>query len=435
MASLGQRIRDRKIDSTWLVLGGVLAFVLVVAFFVLRLPVPAKGYGGLNRQIIGSSLQQLVPALLAIVIGAIAIEVAVYSLLHYVFHSEYALAYALLAPAAVGLAVFVVYPFIYDIQLAFSNAKLNTLACYSMDPRIKIQCSLPTNAKGQPILYSLQYAKDNFQRVFFVRDPATGKLVWGTLLYTQASTFPNIFGRTILWTAINVFFHVTGGMILAILLNRPMALKGLYRTLIVVPWAIPQVIVALAWRGEFHSVYGFVNVMLGKIAQWGIGGWHLSDLCLGATCFGPQPWLKDQPWAFIAVVIVNVWLGIPFMMVIILGGLQSVPHDFYEAAQMDGANGWQQFWKITLPMIRPILTPAITLGAIWTFNQFNVIYLVTEGGPQEKTDILVTALYNAAIGNSRYAFGAAFSLVIFVILLIFAVGWINISGGLKGVYD
>jgi arabinogalactan oligomer/maltooligosaccharide transport system permease protein len=102
---------------------------------------------------------------------------------------------------------------------------------------------------------------------------------------------------------------------------------------------------------------------------------------------------------------------------------------------MDGANGWQQFWKITLPMIRPILTPAITLGAIWTFNQFNVIWLVTGGGPQEKTDILVTALYNAAIGNSRYAFGAAFSLVIFVILLIFAVGWINISGGLKGVYD
>ncbi len=431
-----QRFSAPKLDSTWLVLGGVALFILVVGLLVAQLPVPRSGYGGLNTRLIGRSLGELIPALLVIVVGAILLEVLVYLLLEKVFRSRFSLPYALLAPAAVGLAVFVVYPFVFDFQLAFSDAKLDTLPCYSADPDLRARCGIEElNARGEPVLYSLQYGIENFRRVFFVRDDETGQLKWGPLLYTPASTFPNIFARTVLWTLINVFFHVTGGMILALLLNRDLPLKGLYRTLLIVPWAIPQVIVALAWRGEFHSTYGFVNNILAAMAEWGIGPLKLGSLCLGEVCFGPQTWLRDQPWAFIAVVIVNVWLGIPFMMVIILGGLQSIPHDYYEAAEMDGANPWQRFWGITIPMLRPILTPAITLGAIWTFNQFNVIYLITEGGPQEKTDILVTALYNAAIGNSRYAFGAAFSIVIFAILLLISIGWIRLSGGLKGVYE
>jgi arabinogalactan oligomer / maltooligosaccharide transport system permease protein len=123
------------------------------------------------------------------------------------------------------------------------------------------------------------------------------------------------------------------------------------------------------------------------------------------------------------------------MMVVILGGLQSIAGDYYEAAEMDGASRWQQFRAVTLPMLRPVLGPAVTLGAIWTFNNFNVIFLVTEGGPAEKTNILVTGLYNAAFGFSRYGFAAMFSLVIFAILFIFCFFWIRWSGALKGVYD
>ena len=118
-----------------------------------------------------------------------------------------------------------------------------------------------------------------------------------------------------------------------------------------------RVIAALAWRCEFHYQYGFVNILLEKLG------------------FQAVQWMSDPFWAFIAVVVVNIWLGIPFMMVTILGGLQSISPDYYDAAQIDGASGWQQFRFITLPLLNPILTPAIILGVIWTFNNFNVIYL------------------------------------------------------------
>jgi arabinogalactan oligomer/maltooligosaccharide transport system permease protein len=252
----------------------------------------------------------------------------------------------------------------------------------------------------------LEYGVQNITRVFS-----------DTLLNTPDSTFGNLFIRTMLWTFINLFFHVLGGMGLALLLNRPLKLRGVYRTLLIIPWAIPQVIAALAWRGEFHQQYGFVNIVLGQL---GIQG---------------PSWLQDGNWAFVAVLLTNIWLGIPFMMVVILGGLQSIAGDYYEAAEMDGASRWQQFKSVTMPMLRPVLGPAVTLGAIWTFNNFNVIFLVTQGGPAEKTNILVTGLYNAAFGFSRYGFAAMFSLVIFAILFIFCFFWIRWSGALKGVYD
>jgi arabinogalactan oligomer/maltooligosaccharide transport system permease protein len=195
---------------------------------------------------------------------------------------------------------------------------------------------------------------------------------------------------------------------LALLLNRPLKLRAVYRTLLIIPWAIPQVIAALMWRGEFNQQYGFVNIVLGQL---GIQG---------------PAWLQDGTWAFVAVLLLtNIWLGIPFMMIVILGGLQSIAGDYYEAAEIDGASRWQQFRSVTLPMLRPVLGPAVMLGAIWTFNNFNVIFLVTNGGgPAEKTNILVTALYNAAFGFSRYGFAAMFSLVIFAILFIFCFFWI-----------
>jgi arabinogalactan oligomer/maltooligosaccharide transport system permease protein len=123
------------------------------------------------------------------------------------------------------------------------------------------------------------------------------------------------------------------------------------------------------------------------------------------------------------------------MSVIILGGLQSISTEYYEAAEIDGASKWQQFWNVTIPLLRPVLTPSIILGTVWTFNRFDVIYLISQGGPQEKTDILVSSMYKAAFQFYRYGFTAMFALVIFVILLIFALVYIRISGGLKSAYD
>lgn len=123
------------------------------------------------------------------------------------------------------------------------------------------------------------------------------------------------------------------------------------------------------------------------------------------------------------------------MTVIILGGLQSISQEFYEAAEIDGASKWQQFRHITLPLLNPVLTPAIILGVVWTFNKFDVIYLITQGGPQEKTDILVSSMYKAAFQFYRYGFTAMFALVIFIILLIFTLVFLRVSGGLKSATD
>jgi len=341
--------------------------------------------GGLTGEIVTNSLTEVVPIALLIILVGLVIAFAVYSLMSKVFHSKNALAYALVSPAAVGLAIFVLYPFIYNIAVAFSNWRLATFKNPS---------------------FGLEYGLQNLSQVFSA-----------PLLNTPSSTFGNVFLRTILWTGINVIFHVLGGLGLALLLNRQLRLRGIYRTLLIIPWAIPQVIAALAWKGEFNQQYGFVNIVLGQL---GIQG---------------PAWLQDGTWAFVAVLITNIWLGIPFMMIVILGGLQSIAGEYFEAAEIDGATRWQQFRSVTLPMLRPVLGPAVTLGTIWTFNNFNVIFLITEGGPAERTDILVTALYNAAFGFSKYGFAAMFSLVIFVILFAFCFFWIRSSGALKGVYD
>ncbi len=219
--------------------------------------------------------------------------------------------------------------------------------------------------------------------------------------------FMPLFQRTILWTFIQVFFHTTLGLGLAMLMNNNIKFKGIYRTFIIIPWAVPQIIAVLAWRGEFHSQYGFINIMLGYLGIAAI------------------EWKSNPFWNYVAMNIVNIWLGVPFMMVILLGGLQSIPITFYEAADVDGASRWHKFRHITFPLIQPVMTPAVILGVIWTFNNFNVPYMINEY-ELESSDILVTALFRSAFEYNRYGFAAAFALVIFMILLVFCVVYMRI---------
>jgi arabinogalactan oligomer/maltooligosaccharide transport system permease protein len=284
----------------------------------------------------------------------------------------------------------------YEIRLAFSNASLGTQAT--------------KNAS-----YGLEYGWNNLVTLF------TGNVA-------KDAKFADVFVRTILWTAINVTFHVSGGMGLALLLHRPMKIQGLYRTLLIFPWAIPTTIAAMALRNEFDSRYGLFNILLGNINSFVTSVPFLNWL----SFIGPVSWKQDPFWAFVSILISNIWLGIPFMSVIILGGLQSISAEYYEAAEIDGANRFQMFRHITIPLLRPVLTPAIVLGVVWTFNKFDVIYLITQGGPQEKTDILVSSMYKAAFQFYRYGFTAMFALVIFIFLFIFTLFYLRISGGLKG---
>jgi ABC-type sugar transport system permease subunit len=224
---------------------------------------------------------------------------------------------------------------------------------------------------------------------------------------------------TLLWTFMNVVIHVAVGLALALILNdKLLRFKKFYRVVLILPWAIPNYITALIWRGLFDTTDGAVNQFLGIFGigqiDW-LGGSFLS--------------------AFSANLITNSWLGFPFMMVVSLGALQSIPGELYEAADVDGATRWQKFRTITLPLLKPALFPAIILGSIWTFNMFNIIYLVSGGGPGQQTEILITEAYKAFYNRGQWGFAAAYSVMIFLILLLFSSVMNRVSRATEGAFD
>jgi ABC-type sugar transport system permease subunit len=209
---------------------------------------------------------------------------------------------------------------------------------------------------------------------------------------------------TVCWTVSNVAVGVGLGMTLALALNTPgLRFKAIYRVLLILPWAIPNYITALIWKALFHQQFGAINQ--------------------GIQMFGFEPvaWFDGVFSSFLTGLATNGWLSFPFMMVVILGGLQSISADMYEAATVEGATRRQQFWSITLPLLKPTLIPAIILSVVWTFNMFNVIYLVSGGEPAGANEILITKAYKIAFEEYRYAYSAAYSTVIFLILLVYGV--------------
>lgn len=220
----------------------------------------------------------------------------------------------------------------------------------------------------------------------------------GPLLAT--GSFYRVLLVTCLWTAVNIAIHLALGVSLALLLSRPaLRMKALYRVLLILPWAVPSYVTALAWKGMFHRQFGAMNALLAAV---------------GAE---PVSWFARFSTAFAANVATNAWLGFPFMMVVTIGALAGIPKDLYEAASVDGATPWQQFWKITVPMLRPSLGPAVALGTVWTFNQFNVVFLVSGGEPDGETEILVSEAYRWAFTRqAQYGYAAAYSVLIFLLL-------------------
>lgn len=289
--------------------------------------------------------------------------------------------FLLVAPAFVVLFGVVVYPFFYNVIISLSNMSLRHIRDWEII------------GFGQYVKVFTEPSQPNFYMVFL---------------------------KTIIWTIVNVVFHVVIGVFLALVLNqKEIRGKGLWRAILVLPWAVPQLIVALTWRGMFNYEYGAINLML---TQW-----------LGVE--GVQ-WLRQPLEAFLAVIITNVWLGFPFMMVIALGALQSIPHDLYEAADIDGASWLHKLRHITIPLIQPVMVPAITLGTIWTFNNLNIVWLVSNAGePGDQTHLLVSFVYKAAFNFYRYGYGAALSMIIFFILLAFSLSFMRRSNVTQNVYS
>jgi arabinogalactan oligomer/maltooligosaccharide transport system permease protein len=290
-------------------------------------------------------------------------------------------AYAYIAPAMVGMVVLVFFPFFYGITLSFTDSNLYNTGQSLTD----IWVGLRNYAE---ILGDFSIAKR----------ASDGSIVFNYLNFYYTLFF------TVVWTVTNVAIGVTVGLVLALILNvQGLALRPVYRVLLILPWAMPNYITALIWKGMFHQQFGVVNHLIRMFGGQGLA------------------WYDTPVSSFFTVLATNGWLSFPFMMVVSLGALTSIPAELYEAARVDGASRWQQFTAITLPSLKPALVPAIILSVVWTFNQFNVIFLVTEGEPSNSTEILITQAYKYAFQRYRYGYAAAYSTVIFGILLLYSV--------------
>jgi arabinogalactan oligomer/maltooligosaccharide transport system permease protein len=273
-------------------------------------------------------------------------------------------AYAYLAPAFAGLLLVLFVPFVLGSLIALFDHQGGTFTYVGL-------------ANFKSILFSDDY-------------PVTSPF---SLYFTLVVT--------LLWTLSNVALHVSIGLALALVLREPwLRLKGLYRVLLIIPWAVPNYITALIWKGMFHKQFGAINGLL-----VGLG-------------LEPVSWFSRFWTAFTANLVTNTWLGFPFMMVVTLGALQAIPKDLEEAAEIDGATAWQRFTRVILPQIKPALLPAVILGSVWTFNMFNIIYLVSGGEPDGATEILITEAYKWAFERQyQYGYAAAYAMLIFLLLL------------------
>jgi arabinogalactan oligomer/maltooligosaccharide transport system permease protein len=284
-------------------------------------------------------------------------------------------------PALLVMAFITFYPIGYQFWLSFTDFELKHLRLMNPD----------------------YVGFDNFVQVIVSGLPVTNY------------DFLRILAFNLVWTVINVFLHVAIGILIAVALNtKALPGKRIYRSLFVIPWALPSLISGMVWANMWHDKFGGINLLLQELGLRGDIRWLLeTDPIVNLPQIG-----LVLPLSFFAVLIANVWLGWPFMMVIATGALQSIPTELYEAADVDGATSWEKFWKITLPLIRPAMVPAIMIGIMMTFNQFNVIFFVTGGGPVGLTEILVTQGFKLVNPQGWYGVASAFNIIVFIILAI-----------------
>ncbi|UBV41464.1 ABC transporter permease subunit [Deinococcus taeanensis] len=257
-----------------------------------------------------------------------------------------------------------------------------------------------------------------------------------SISYVGLANFQQIFGKAsralwpvFLWTVVfafsTIFLNAVAGLILGILLfNKRLKGRNIYRTLLFLPWAIPTVISVQMWVALFNQQFGIVNKTLGLLGVVAI------------------PWLNDPLWAKVSILLVNLWLGFPYMMTATISALSTINEDLYEAAEIDGASRWQQITSITLPLLRNSFTPILLSGFAFNFNNFGIIYLLTAGGPAQEgrestaqsTDILLSWGYNTAFvssGGQNFALASAIALIIFFLTL--AISLVNFKAA--GVFE
>ncbi|MFD5537967.1 carbohydrate ABC transporter permease [Streptomyces sp. NPDC127079] len=234
---------------------------------------------------------------------------------------------------------------------------------------------------------------DNFRTV--LNDPAFGPAMRHTLVFTFVS----------------IVFQYAGGLALAVFFNRHFRLSTVLRALFLIPWLLPLIVSASTWSWMFNSESGVVNYFL-----------HFAGI-------DPVGWLTSPDWALTAVIVANIWIGIPFNLVILYSGLQNIPGELYEAAALDGAGAWQQFRRITFPLLRPVSAITLLLGLVYTLKVFDLIWIMTKGGPGDASSTLATWSYQLGFGTllPKFGPGAAVGDILILIALVFGLLYIRVQ--------
>jgi multiple sugar transport system permease protein len=218
----------------------------------------------------------------------------------------------------------------------------------------------------------------------------------------EADAFRQTFQNAFVFTGIAVAFKVVLGIVLALLLNEQLWFKRLIRGAVLLPWVIPTALSTLGWWWMFNSLYSVVN--------W-------TGIALGILDPPGPNWLGQKYYAMAAVITVNVWRGLPFFAITILAALVAIPKEIYEAAHADGAGAGARFWYITLPLLKPVLAVVVLFSTIFTFSDFNIVYVLTHGGPINSTHLFATYSRMLVIDVGRLGEGAAVSLYLFPLLV------------------
>jgi multiple sugar transport system permease protein len=271
--------------------------------------------------------------------------------------SEALTGYALIAPATFLVLVLLAYPFVLAVWISLTDRVL-----------------------GEPGSF---IGVRNFVKL--LGDSLFRQTVWNSFVYTLTT----------------VVLKMVLGVALALLLNREMPGRDVIRGALLLPWIVPTSLSVLTWLWMFDSLFSVVNYVL-----------------LGAGVISKKiPWLGDPVWAMASVVIVNTWRGLPFFAISFLAGLMTIPAQLYEAAEVDGAGRVRQFWHVTLPSLQPVIAVVVLFSTIWTFADFQIVYLLTHGGPINATQIFATMAYDVALVAGRIGEGSAIALYLFPALL------------------
>ncbi len=300
-------------------------------------------------------------------------------------------AYTYLVPAFLVMSVITFYPLIYQAVISFSDFQTKDLLLGLSSPKLQ------------------WIGFDNYVKIL------TGGLP------VQNFYFFRVLGYNLWWAITNVAVHVPAGVLIAVLLNtKGLWFKRFYRGMYVLPVVIPPIVVATVWKNIFDEQYGALNQFLASVAHL-LGSTNPMHIRWLAEYNPPIPFLLPGiplPLAYYAMMIANFWLGWPFMTLVATGALQSIPKDLYEASSIDGASNVQQFWNVTVPLLRPAMIPATIYGFTTSFNLLAFVYFMTQGGPARSTEILVTFAYDLVRNLRLFGAAAAFSVIIFFVSII-----------------